>query len=438
VLTIDYKYDAFGEEIEKDLNGSALVKFGIDGWNSNMPSPTGNENMNIWADLAGTGAMYTRQLSGNGVDQHLGRIEIGSPNLAYWTIQDRLNSVRDVINSGGTLKDSIAYDGFGSIKAGELNSSFRGWYAFTGRLLEVETSLQYNNARWYDPKMGRWISQDPLGFDAGDSNLYRYVNNRATSASDPSGLEGGIDEPRVLTNKDVTNGPEFKLKDNKIELPDKKYVVIRAFKGVVAKDFEMQSAIRIQAISNDKSVAKGIEFIQFVNREITFKDGTSPVFAVLVAKRKVGAEEEKTDYFNKVNTKEWNVDSARNSSAYYAPNGASTYGRYGGIKEWEKSMLDQPGIYKDERFQTQKRNFRTFVVYKGEIIYQVFWSQTATWNKDKKQWNDPVEDVDLAKSGKFKTSDFPVDQVFAETLPWAYHDKDFKKPITVKNPFAPK
>jgi hypothetical protein len=36
--------------------------------------------------------------------------------------------------------------------------------------------------------MGRWISQDPLGFDAGDSNLYRYVNNRATVAVDPSGL----------------------------------------------------------------------------------------------------------------------------------------------------------------------------------------------------------------------------------------------------------
>jgi uncharacterized protein RhaS with RHS repeats len=36
---------------------------------------------------------------------------------------------------------------------------------------------------------GRWISQDPLRFDAGDSNLYRYVNNAPTDARDPSGLQ---------------------------------------------------------------------------------------------------------------------------------------------------------------------------------------------------------------------------------------------------------
>jgi hypothetical protein len=39
--------------------------------------------------------------------------------------------------------------------------------------------------------MGRWVSQDPLGFGAGDSNLYRYVNNAPTNHVDPSGLRGG-------------------------------------------------------------------------------------------------------------------------------------------------------------------------------------------------------------------------------------------------------
>ena len=47
----------------------------------------------------------------------------------------------------------------------------------------------FNNARVYDPASGRWLSQDPMGFDAGDSNLYRYVNNRPTNATDPSGLQ---------------------------------------------------------------------------------------------------------------------------------------------------------------------------------------------------------------------------------------------------------
>jgi hypothetical protein len=44
---------------------------------------------------------------------------------------------------------------------------------------------------------GRWASEDPLGFNAGDSNLYRYVVNNPTNAVDPSGLE----EFNLGTNK---------------------------------------------------------------------------------------------------------------------------------------------------------------------------------------------------------------------------------------------
>jgi hypothetical protein len=40
----------------------------------------------------------------------------------------------------------------------------------------------------YDPTIGRWTSTDPLGFEAGDVNLYRYVHNGPTAATDPSGL----------------------------------------------------------------------------------------------------------------------------------------------------------------------------------------------------------------------------------------------------------
>lgn len=42
--------------------------------------------------------------------------------------------------------------------------------------------------RYYDPTIGRWISRDPLGFDAGDGNLYRYIKNQSQTQTDPSGL----------------------------------------------------------------------------------------------------------------------------------------------------------------------------------------------------------------------------------------------------------
>ncbi len=41
----------------------------------------------------------------------------------------------------------------------------------------------------YDPTVGRWLSQDPEGFAAGDSNLYRYCDNGPTEHRDPSGLD---------------------------------------------------------------------------------------------------------------------------------------------------------------------------------------------------------------------------------------------------------
>jgi len=42
----------------------------------------------------------------------------------------------------------------------------------------------------YDPGIGRWLQQDPIGFRAGDANLYRYVGNKPTNMTDPSGLAG--------------------------------------------------------------------------------------------------------------------------------------------------------------------------------------------------------------------------------------------------------
>jgi RHS repeat-associated protein len=48
--------------------------------------------------------------------------------------------------------------------------------AFTGREYDPETGLYYYRARYYDPKIGRFVSQDPIGF-LGGNNFYAYVEN---------------------------------------------------------------------------------------------------------------------------------------------------------------------------------------------------------------------------------------------------------------------
>ena len=80
----------------------------------------------------------------------------------------------------------------GSSRAGAgclLSDPSKTRYLFTGREFDTDTSLQYNRARWYDAEVGRWVSEDPLGFAAGDINTARYVGNQIVDMIDPTGLQ---------------------------------------------------------------------------------------------------------------------------------------------------------------------------------------------------------------------------------------------------------
>src|SRR5262249_92248 len=61
-------------------------------------------------------------------------------------------------------------------------------FKYTSRDWDGEVGLQYNRARYYDPVIGRWIVEDPIGFKGGDTNLYRYVGNAPANSTDPFGL----------------------------------------------------------------------------------------------------------------------------------------------------------------------------------------------------------------------------------------------------------
>ncbi|MDX1964406.1 MAG: RHS repeat-associated core domain-containing protein [Pirellulales bacterium] len=58
-------------------------------------------------------------------------------------------------------------------------------FAFTGAVFDIETGLQHHRARYYDPRTGRFLGEDPA---LADTNLYRYAGNNPVNAIDPSGL----------------------------------------------------------------------------------------------------------------------------------------------------------------------------------------------------------------------------------------------------------
>jgi RHS repeat-associated protein len=93
------------------------------------------------------------------------------------------------VDGSGDLLNHIDYDSFGQIIA-QSNAGAGDRFTYTGREFDFEINLYYYRARFYDPVLGRFINQDPLGFDAGDPNLYRYVFNSPLTTTDPSGLFG--------------------------------------------------------------------------------------------------------------------------------------------------------------------------------------------------------------------------------------------------------
>jgi RHS repeat-associated protein len=105
-----------------------------------------------------------------------------------WTLGDHLNTIRDIIKSDGTVADHLEYNSFGILISVTKNPEST-FFAYTGKLTDKNSDLQWNINRWYDANVGRWVSEDPIGFNAFDENLYRYINNQVTMLIDPSGMK---------------------------------------------------------------------------------------------------------------------------------------------------------------------------------------------------------------------------------------------------------
>ena len=145
-----------------------------------------------YADFNGSGALLTRYVSGPGmvngaaVDELLARTSSGGTTA--WYLTDKLDSVRDVVNSAGSVLDHVVYDSFGNIVT-ETNAGNGDRFKFAGMQYDAPTEQYFVKARWYSSALGRFTSQDPLGFGAGDTNLVRYVANDAIDHVDPGGMD---------------------------------------------------------------------------------------------------------------------------------------------------------------------------------------------------------------------------------------------------------
>jgi RHS repeat-associated protein len=132
------------------------------------------------AEYDAGGTLLRRYVHGADVDEPLVWYEGSGTSDRRYLVSDHLGSV---IASDGSSTVRYAYGPFG-----EPDAWTGGRFRFTGQIALPEAGLYHYKARAYDPVLGRFLQSDPIGYDAGDMNLYAYVGNDPFSALDPTGL----------------------------------------------------------------------------------------------------------------------------------------------------------------------------------------------------------------------------------------------------------
>ena len=185
-----------------------------------------------FVDADGDGGAYsdeltTRYLWCTAVDKLLAQetVDNGGAEDVRWSVLDNLGSIRSLVNYTGAVTSTYSYDSFGNVTAlvGSLSDSR---YLYTGQEYDLHTGDYYYDARWYDPAVGTFISEDPIGIlgnpigpkvrnssccscgatstTVADINLYRYCKNNPLIYTDPKGL---CKESNDLTYSHVVNSP---------------------------------------------------------------------------------------------------------------------------------------------------------------------------------------------------------------------------------------
>ncbi len=102
-----------------------------------------------------------------------------------------------LVNTSGTVVERDTYTPFGVVtfrdaSGSVINSSVKDWiFLHQGGEKIAAGDYEFRN-RVYSPTLGKWLTNDPLGFDAGDGKTYRYVENAPVVENDPTGLFQGV------------------------------------------------------------------------------------------------------------------------------------------------------------------------------------------------------------------------------------------------------
>jgi RHS repeat-associated protein len=165
--TSTYRYDAFGRRLEANDNG-AVRRFVYSGWN-------------LRNEFDGTNALRATFVAGLFPDSVY---EIVRDGTRYYPLFDGVGSATTLTDGSGAAVGRVRYSAFGVPQSSGVTENA---VSFTGHQFDGATGLVYARARYYDPTLGRFLSQDPEPA----INPYSYVFNAPLEFTDPTGRATG-------------------------------------------------------------------------------------------------------------------------------------------------------------------------------------------------------------------------------------------------------
>jgi RHS repeat-associated protein len=184
VVIVTYGRDALHRHVTDTVASTVTDRFFSGDWQL-LETKVGSNTVtrNVWSPVyVDTLVLRDRDTDGNGsLDERL------------YSLQDVNWNTTALVSAGGTVQERYTYTPFGQVtfrdgSGSTLSGSAKDWvFLHQGGERIAAGDYEFRN-RVYSPSLGRWLSNDPLGFKSGDANHFYYLSNNPNTHIDPIGL----------------------------------------------------------------------------------------------------------------------------------------------------------------------------------------------------------------------------------------------------------
>ncbi|HEY7752964.1 MAG TPA: RHS repeat-associated core domain-containing protein, partial [Steroidobacteraceae bacterium] len=172
-FTTSYEYDPLGRRRAKVVNG-VTTKYVSD-------------NAEEVEERDGSNVVLRRYVYGSGIDERIAMLDSSActGGRCFYLTNWQGSTTTLVNQTGSTLNATYHYGPYGEGTNWSPADALTGNpFRYTGRRVDPETGLYYYRARYYSPRLGRFLQTDPVG-GGNDLNIYAYVRNDPINYLDP-------------------------------------------------------------------------------------------------------------------------------------------------------------------------------------------------------------------------------------------------------------